>query len=449
MNVVSAVGLILRSNYFPLVPQIGSVVAFATVLFFAFAGNPHGETNLAIAATWSIWWVLLPFSAVVLGRVWCSFCPIPTVSHSILSLRNKPRKLGRSNSLRYGGWLSGVLLLALSWAVIVWRIDEMPRATGFLLLAFTAAAILVGALLDERTWCKTLCPIGTVLGLYSRLAPLQLRPTGPTCAAKCGRTGSCHAALSSWQCLNDGPISGLESNRKCNLCGDCLKSCRHASVSPRVSWPEALGARPEGMTGAEVAVQVLLLALVLIDLLRMTPWYPTLMRQLVGAGSTLPYNVVLMLAIMALAGCLLAMYLMVAWVSTAITGRRLRETFVLFSLPYVAVAAAVHLGSEIIHVVNHGTMPLLAIALELGFAVDFPAVVRGARYAQDSTLQGLDITLLLIATVLAVGAFWNASASTGARGLRRGLSAGSPAALAILIAVAAGFLFTSPMGMIH
>ncbi|MCL5960582.1 MAG: 4Fe-4S binding protein [Chloroflexi bacterium] len=449
MGMLAAVERILCSSYFPMVPQIASVVAFVAILFFSFAGNPHGETNLAVAVTWSVWWALLPFSAVVLGRVWCSFCPISTISRTLLSFRNRSRRLDRTSSLRHGGWLSGVLLLALSWAIIVWRIDEMPVATGLLLLAFTASAIVVGLLFSERTWCKTLCPIGTIIGLYSRLAPLQLRPTGTTCAAKCGRTGRCHAALTSHQCLHEGPVSGLGSNRNCSLCGYCLKSCRHSSVELRVGLPEAVTTRAPGMTGAEAAVLMLLLALVLMDLLRMTPWYPTMMKQLVGAGSTLDYNVVLVLAIVALAACLQALYLLAAWVSAVVAGRTLREAFLLFSLPYIAVAAAVHLGSEIFHLANHGTMPLLAVALELGFAVDFPAVVRGARYTQDATLQVLEIALLLIATALAVGAFWKASASTGTGGLRRGVSAGLPATLSIIIAAAAAFLFISPMGMIH
>ena len=426
-----------------------SVAVFAAVLTFAFFGSPHGETSFAVAVTWNIWWVLLPFSALVLGRAWCSICPISTISVTMLGFRKKPRRNERKEGLEGGPWASALVLLILSWAMIVWRIDEMPRATGVLLLVFLIGALAAGLLLEERAWCKSICPIGTIIGLYSRLAPLQLRPSATTCAARCERAGKCHAALSSAHCLLDGPVSALQSNRSCNLCGDCLKSCRHSSLGLRFSWPEALRARASAVTVGEVAVLMILFALVLLDLLRMTPWYPSLMKWLVPAVPGGAYNLALGLVILGLAASLATLYGLVTWVCTAMAKQDLLNSLVALASPYVALAAAVHLGSEVFHLVSHGTRPLLAMALDLGFRVDFPAVVRGAIYMQDSTLQAIDATLLLIALILGGRAFWQISALAPVGKLRFAVSAGVPAALSALIAGAAMFLFSSPMGMIH
>ncbi|MBI2954636.1 MAG: 4Fe-4S binding protein [Chloroflexi bacterium] len=448
-DILSAIEALLRSRHYPGLLQVGSLLVFAAILFFSFAGNPHGESNLAVAITWYIWWVLLPFSAVVFGRVWCSFCPISTISRGLLGFVGGHGRLNQTYLLKSGSWIGGVLLLVLSWAIIIWRIDEMPAATGILLSAFTAGAIVFGLLFGERMWCKSACPIGAVIGLYSRLAPLQIRPAQRTCAVRCGRTGNCHAMLLSQNCLNDGPVSSLRSNQRCSLCGDCLKSCRHSSVELRLGVPEAFAAQPSKMSSGETAVLMLLLSLVLMDLLRMTPWYPSLMKRLMTGGFTIDYNVVLALAILLLALCLFALYQLVAWVSGLITGQTLRQTGVLLASPYIALAAAVHLGSELFHLASHGTTPLLAVAFDLGFPVEFPAVVRGAKYSQDSMLQSLELILILIAIALAVRAFWKPARCNGARGVRRALFVGLSAVFTILIAAAAGFLFISPMGLIH
>ena len=64
---------------------MGLLVAFFVMLVgFLFAilsgliGTPVGNRNFGIVFVWIAWWALLILIAVpLLGRGWCSICPIP------------------------------------------------------------------------------------------------------------------------------------------------------------------------------------------------------------------------------------------------------------------------------------------------------------------------------------------------------------------------------------
>ena len=60
---------IFSNRAYPLALQVASGLVFVAIILSGFLGPPHGEDNLAVVVTWMLWWLLLPFSFVFLGRL--------------------------------------------------------------------------------------------------------------------------------------------------------------------------------------------------------------------------------------------------------------------------------------------------------------------------------------------------------------------------------------------
>ncbi|MGB6169561.1 MAG: 4Fe-4S binding protein, partial [Geitlerinemataceae cyanobacterium] len=112
-----------------------------------------------------------------------------------------------------------------------------------LLLLITAGAVIFSMLFERRFWCRYLCPIGGMNGLFAKLSMTELRAKKGICSAEC----------TTYQCYQGGPPKGegletegcplyshpaqLEDNRNCVLCMTCLKACPHRSVEVNLRPP--------------------------------------------------------------------------------------------------------------------------------------------------------------------------------------------------------------------
>ncbi len=71
-------GQILVNRWPQLVIRALTLGGFVFVIFAGLAGTPVGSRNLSIILVWIAWWAALIIIAVpLLGRGWCSICPIP------------------------------------------------------------------------------------------------------------------------------------------------------------------------------------------------------------------------------------------------------------------------------------------------------------------------------------------------------------------------------------
>lgn len=77
---------------------------------------------------------------------------------------------------------------------------------------------------NGRTWCNTICPVGTVLGYIARFS--LLRPVIDT--AKCNACGLCARSCKA-ACI-DSKNHRIDLSR-CVACMDCIDTCRHGAIS--------------------------------------------------------------------------------------------------------------------------------------------------------------------------------------------------------------------------
>ena len=105
-----------------------------------------------------------------------------------------------------------------------YEVDVWVKSVSAIVLS-VVSLLLIGFLAwrNGRTWCNTVCPVGTVLGLLSRRS--FLRPVIDT--GKCNGCGLC-ARNCKAACINSKEHS-IDYSR-CVACMDCLEKCNNKAI---------------------------------------------------------------------------------------------------------------------------------------------------------------------------------------------------------------------------
>ena len=214
--------------------------------------------------------IILIALTLLFGRVYCSvICPLG-VFQDVVSWLGKKRKKNRYsyspalNWLRYG--VLGVFILALIGGVgslvallapyssygriasnlfapvyqwgnnllallaeradsyMFYSVDVWMKAMGtFVIAVLTFVILAVLAWRNGRTYCNTICPVGTVLGFFSRFS--LLKPVIDT--SKCNGCGLC-ARNCKASCIN-AKAHEIDYSR-CVACMDCLGKCKQGAI---------------------------------------------------------------------------------------------------------------------------------------------------------------------------------------------------------------------------
>ena len=210
---------------------------------------------------------------LLFGRVYCSFiCPLGILQDIVFRIRRwlAPKRFLKFSRpvpwVRYGvlallaaccvtglaglslNWLDpysifGRIMYVLAWPAAIWsnnllaadsssadlvQMDYFPAAFPVLLAsAGMLGLVAVMSAWKGRLYCNTVCPVGTLLGLLSRISLFRLG-FDPASCKKCGKcVKSCKA-----QCLNLKEYK-IDSSR-CVACYDCVRSCSEGGI--RYRW---------------------------------------------------------------------------------------------------------------------------------------------------------------------------------------------------------------------
>ncbi|MEO1592684.1 MAG: cyclic nucleotide-binding domain-containing protein [Cyanobacteria bacterium J06632_22] len=276
LNAYPAIRRFLRSPWWPDRINYGFTSWFyAIVVAVLFFGPQTRDSNAALNLFWAWWWPLILIGFPFVGRLWCAVCPFMIYGEITqkLSLWLWPRQLNswpRQWAERWGGWiLYGGFALILLWEEL-WNLENTAYLSGWLLIMITAGAMVCSLLFERRFWCRYLCPIGGMNGLFAKLSMVELR----------AQRGICSATCTTYQCYKGGPEKGegqetggcpvyshpaqLEDNRNCVLCMTCLKACPHRSVELNLRPPGIELWTTPNATAYEVALLLLLWGAVLL-----------------------------------------------------------------------------------------------------------------------------------------------------------------------------------------
>lgn len=269
-----------------------------TLLFLDFTGTLHLwfgwlakiQFLPAVLALNFVVIAILLVLTLLFGRIYCSvICPLGIFQDCVsnLSSRRKGKKARFSYSkeikwLRYGVLVLFVIalvaglnalvallapysaygrmvqsLLAPVWQrgnnLLAWiaeRQDSYAFVTKdvwlkslptLIVTAVTFVVVVVLAWRNGRTYCNTICPVGTTLSFFSRFA--MFRPVIDKSKCK-----SCHACERKCKAACIDVDNHKIDYSRCVDCFDCIDSCRLGALKYRFAWGRGVGS---GSTGAK------------------------------------------------------------------------------------------------------------------------------------------------------------------------------------------------------
>jgi polyferredoxin len=268
----------LLSKWYPDAIWIVVMAIFIPITIMGFFGPQTRSDNVILNLFWAWWWPLYLLLFPLLGRFWCSVCPFMITGEWIrnLSLWIFPRQQLSWQTTWLNKW--GAWFVFLSFAAIylwekLWDLPHTPYLSAWLFVIITAGAVIFSLIYEHRLWCRYLCPIGGMNGMFAKLSIIELRSTQAVCGSLC-ENPTCYkggesntpnfgeALLLEGQetegCpLNLGP-GKLTDNRNCILCMGCVKACPNRSVQLNLRFPGSdLWQNHQGFW-AEIALMLLI-----------------------------------------------------------------------------------------------------------------------------------------------------------------------------------------------
>ena len=123
------------------------------------------------------------------------------------------------------------------YSVDVW----MKSLPTLIVASVSLVAIAVLAWRGGRTYCNTVCPVGTILSFLARFSWLKVRIDDSKCV-NCGLcTKNCKASAI------DFKNHRIDYSR-CVVCGDCIEKCNKGAISLSQTLPRREGLKPDGQS---------------------------------------------------------------------------------------------------------------------------------------------------------------------------------------------------------
>ncbi len=184
-----------------------------------------------------LWFLGLIPVTYLFGKVWCGWVCHLGALQEFLYLPGKFEMLQTEKAQRIMRFIRAGLLVALVLQVLITKtnffktIDPFKVAfnlrsanmTGWLLLGL----LIISSVFMYRPFCKTVCPIGLILGWISKIPGASvLAPQKSTCVA----CKTCDVSCKINAITRDGKYSVLD-NQECIACGNCVRDCKKGAMS--------------------------------------------------------------------------------------------------------------------------------------------------------------------------------------------------------------------------
>ena len=215
-------GGFLRWRHFNTLLLAPTLLIFAFIVIAGFFGE-QTTSNPAILLTCILWWPAVIFTFFLVGRIWCTICPfgfMGDVAQKVATWNKKAPRILKNMWWRLG------LFLGLTWMTTLFALDRVPRSTAYLALALTSGAVVLAIVYEKRVFCRYVCPVGGIFGLYSMTAPVHLAVKDKhLCQTEC-KGKDCNASCDWFQFP-----AAMERGAECNLCLDCVRACPHDNLA--------------------------------------------------------------------------------------------------------------------------------------------------------------------------------------------------------------------------
>ncbi|NMC98733.1 MAG: 4Fe-4S binding protein [Bacteroidales bacterium] len=238
--------LLLQKWYFPISLKYVSLVAYIVLVvtgLMAYSTDAEfllqlRKTNLGNLIVWSYWWPGIVIMAIFFGRIWCMVCPVEIITTFFAKIglkRKRPKWL-------LSGWTITIFYIIILFVGIQgFEIHRNPFFMAIYLLAIVGVSIIIGSIYEKNTFCRYVCPVGYLLGLYSRLSFFGWRVKNKSVCDTCKDKSCIHKKyqynLNYKSCGVDLYPANISDNSNCILCAGCLKTCSKYQSHPNTERP--------------------------------------------------------------------------------------------------------------------------------------------------------------------------------------------------------------------
>lgn len=216
-------GFLFKNQKFLFSLKVAVSLLFVYALYFGFAYT--GEDNtFTTAVFWGIFWSLfMVLTLPTFGRIFCGICP-----HGFMGKYITKQGLKKTMPQWMQNRFIGVMLIVFGWWGVYYMFPGLFRTaqgTAILFTVMTLIAFVVYFLYKDMSYCKYICPIGTLTRAYAKLSFTWLGTYKSACN-EC-RTFECATACP--YNLKPFTFDNRNSMTDCTLCMDCSSACEAVS----------------------------------------------------------------------------------------------------------------------------------------------------------------------------------------------------------------------------
>jgi len=216
---------IFKDRKFILGLQIITLTLFIYGVYLGFA-IPTSENSFTKELFWWLFWsFFIVTTLVTFGRIFCGICPHGFLGKYItkFGLKKEMPKILQNRFI-------GIFILFFGWWAVYYAAPsfwKVPLATAWMFTGLTIFAFTMYYLYKDMSYCKYLCPIGTMMRSYGKISPTWLSTYKEDCS-DC-KTFECAKACS--YDLKPFTFNKKNSMEDCTLCMDCANACDAVSFS--------------------------------------------------------------------------------------------------------------------------------------------------------------------------------------------------------------------------
>ncbi|MBI2184563.1 MAG: 4Fe-4S binding protein [Thaumarchaeota archaeon] len=405
---------LVKKRSFPALFRVPSVLVFMVVILTGLFGLQTGYRNFSTVMTWVIWWILLIPLTLFLGKIFCLICPIRAVGEwtqrAALAVspqglrllnRNWPRRL-KTPLIALG------LLLFLTWLEIGYGVTRNPIATSYLALGMVALAVSAALFFRRDYFCRYLCPIGLMNGVYSLFSPLELRARDKEICHECKTKDCLLGNASSPPCPTYQYLGAMSESTDCLLCTECVRSCPKDNVAINLR-PFASDLSHSSNPRFYVAVSIVaLMALNSFHGVTMIPlWYQTVISTSGQLGLLGSFTAWMLLFFATVFGVVTLFICLTKLLSRDKEGS-IRRMFSVYAYSLIPVALLYHLAHNVSHFSSEAGFLVSVLSDPFGWGWNFLGnASRGAGPLLGMhDVWYLQIALLIVGHLAGVYVAW-------------------------------------------
>ena len=284
----------LKSKFYPSGLQVLSSIFLVITLLMLFLGHKDGQSNFINILFWSAGIFGMYLITFVSGRFLCGICPFAAAGDSVKRLKNFNLQIPKI-LVSYGRYITIGLIVLIFWFEGITEIPHSSTLTAYVIIFILSGAVISGLIFERRVWCRYICPLGGLFGVYSLASITSLKANRSVCLNQC-ETHDCYLGTK----LTKGcPMYlhpyGLENGRDCVLCMNCYKNCSHSSIKINLQVPGSDIGNMSNRSLPESLLCLSLLGILLVEygsLLSIdSQWFKSL-YEFTGINQTILYSLI-------------------------------------------------------------------------------------------------------------------------------------------------------------